>query len=375
MAVIQASSLWVDTSCSPCSNDAWHVGMVVPLMPAQHFRAGVRGMGRDRSQAVTGEYEQSRENAMTESGSSSVSGVISGQPVVDFSHLTSAADLAAVSRIESVAAVIVPESLAGAYAAIPTEGVATTVFVPESANVRVHVGSLMVGGDGLGTAEDVLVIIGMLVITSPVTGAVPRRISVVGSILAPRGSESALGKAVGGGTGTVTYYRYTEGQDIKVLTGQVKLSGAMLANPAGTPDDLLVAAGQVIVTGQVSTVGYAHVFVVGQLFAPAASREVLEPRTEAIGQTAWYRSDDPRLILDSMQLGPDFFRLLDHPVSLMVLGNLSFSPGVTAAMVHEKVADILALGDITAPAELVPVLQVLAADAAGSIRADDGSGS
>jgi hypothetical protein len=312
---------------------------------------------------------------MTESGPSGDRGVLSGQAVVDFSHLTSAEELAAVSRIEGVAAVIVPESLAAAYAAIPSEDVAATVYVPDGVNARVHVGPLMVGGDGLGAAEDVLVVVGMLVITSPVTGAVPRRVSVVGSVLAPQGSESALGPALGGGVGSVTYYRYAEGQDFKVLTGQVKLSGATLANPAGQPDDILLAAGQVVVTGPVTSVGYAQVMIAGQLVAPAASREVLEPRIQAQGQSAWYRSDDPRIIVEDTRLGADFFRLLDHPVSLVVLADLSIAPGVTESMLLEKVADIILLADLTAPGDLVPVLQVLAVDAFGTIRADDGPGS
>ena len=115
--------------------------------------------------------------------------------------------------------------------------------------------------------------------------------------------------------------------------------------------------------------------VTGQLVAPAASRDVLEPRIQAHGQSAWYRSDDPRIILEDTRLGPDFFRLLDHPVSLVVLAGLSIAPGVTEEMVLEKVADIVLLDDLTAPADLVPVLQVLAVDAFGAIRADDGQGS
>jgi hypothetical protein len=325
---------------------------------------------------VSGErWQWGGEDAMTESGVSGGRGVVSGQAVVDFSHLTSEEELAAVSRIEGVAAVIVPESLAGAYAAIPSQDVAATVYVPDGLNARVHIGPLMVGGDGLGAAEDVLVVVGMLAITSPVTGAVPRRISVVGSVLAPQGSESLLGPALGGGVGSVTYYRYAEGQDLKVLTGQVKLSGTILANPAGQPDDILLAAGQVVVTGPVTSVGYAQVMVAGQLVAPAASRDVLEPRIQAQGQSGWYRSDDPRIIVEDTCLGPDFFRLLDHPVSLVVMADLSIAPGVTETMLLEKVTDIILLGDITAPGDLVPVLQVLAADAFGTIRADDGPGS
>jgi len=42
--------------------------------------------------------------------------VISDQPVVDFSHLTSPEQLAVIREIKDVALVIVPESLAAAYA-------------------------------------------------------------------------------------------------------------------------------------------------------------------------------------------------------------------------------------------------------------------
>jgi len=301
--------------------------------------------------------------------------VISGEAVADLSHLTSPEDLAAIARIEGVATVIVPRSLAGAYARIPTSDVAATVFVPDDANIRVHTGSLTVSGDGLGAADDVLVVIGMLVITSPVTGEVPRQITVVGQVLAPRGSEAVLGRVLGGGSGSVSYYRYAEGQDFKILSGQVKLSGAMLANPAGEAGDVLIAAGQVIVTGPVTTVGYAQVILAGQLIAPQASRELLEPRIQITGQAAWYRSDDPRIILDDIRVGPDFFRLLDHQITLVLLGDMTVDAGVSEDMVREKITDIILLGDITAPPGLVPVFQVLTTEAFGDIRAADGPGS
>jgi len=301
--------------------------------------------------------------------------VVSNQPVADFSHLTEPEQLTAISRIEHVALVIVPESLAGAYAAIPSSGIAATIYVPGGANVRVHTGALVVGGDGIGGADDVLVITGMLIITSPVTGPVPKRIYVVGTVLAPRGSEAALGPALAGGTGGVNYYTPAEGQDIKVLSGQVRLSGAMLANPAGQAGDMLIAAGQVVITGEVPTVGYRQVIIAGQLAAPAASRDAVEPRTQVQGQAAWYRGDDPRVFYDDTTLGPDFFRLLDHPVSLVVLGDLTITAGVTETMMREKISGICVFGDATAPPGLVGVLQALTTDAFGAIRAGDGPGS
>jgi len=302
-------------------------------------------------------------------------GVLSHQPLVDLSHLTSPEQLAGITRIERVAVVVVPESLAEAYAAIPSTRVACTVYVPSGARVRVHTGSMTVGGDGLGAPDEVLVVIGMLVITSPVTGPLPQRISVVGSVLAPRGSESALGPVLGGGSGSVSYYRHVEGHDVKLLTGQVKVSGASLANDDGQPGDVLVVAGQVILTGSVSKVGYAQVFVAGQLVAPEASRAALEPKLQVQGQAVWYRSEEVKIITGDARLGPDYFRLLERPVSLVVLGDLTIAPGVAEEMILEKIADLVLLGDLTAPEAAVDALQVRMTDAFGDIRIADGPGS
>jgi hypothetical protein len=100
--------------------------------------------------------------------------VVKDEAILDLSHLTEPAQLDAISWIEDVAVVIVPESLAGAYATIPTVDVASTLYVPSGVNVRMQTGSLTVGGDGLGAENDVLVVIGLLLITSPVTGPVPK---------------------------------------------------------------------------------------------------------------------------------------------------------------------------------------------------------
>ena len=38
----------------------------------------------------------------------------------------------------------------------------------------------------------------------------------------------------------------------------------MLANSAGQADDMLIAAGQVVITGGVTTLGYRQVIIAGQ---------------------------------------------------------------------------------------------------------------
>jgi hypothetical protein len=297
--------------------------------------------------------------------------VVTGEAVVDLSHFTEPQQLAVFSRIEKAAVVIVPEALAAAYAAIPTAKVASTLYVPSGVNVRVQTGSMVVGGDGLGAADDVLVVIGMLIISSPVSGPLPKRLYVVGSVLAPRGSEQALGQAFAGGTGSVTYYPYADGQEVKVLSGQVRLSPAVLANPAGQPDDILVVAGQVVVTGQVTSVGYRTTIIAGQLAAPAASRDVLEPAIQVQGQAIWYDGASPRVYNGDARLGPDFLRLLDEPAALVVLGDLVIEEGVTEAALREKLAGLAVFGDVIAPAELIGAVQIVATDVLGDIKASD----
>ena len=297
--------------------------------------------------------------------------VVKDEAVLDLSHLTEPGQLDAISRIEDVAVVIVPQPLAAAYAAIPRTDVASTLYVPTGANVRMQTGSLVVGGDGLGDENDVLLVIGLLLITSPVTGPLPKQIYVVGSVLAPRGSEQALGQALAGGTGSVSYYPYAEDQHVKVLSGQVRLSPAVLANAAGRPDDILVVAGEVVVTGEITTVGYRTALIAGQLAAPAASRDVLEAAIEVQGQSTWYEGANPRVFNGSTQLGPDFLRLLDPPAALIVLGDLTVEEGVTEAALLEKLAGLTVFGDVIAPAGLIGAVQVLATDVFGAIKASE----
>ncbi|MEV7626748.1 hypothetical protein [Actinoplanes sp. NPDC089786] len=299
-------------------------------------------------------------------------GVIDAQGMLDLSHLTSPDQLAAITRISRVGVVVVPESLAGAYAAIPAEDVGSTVFLPDGVKPRVHVGPLVVGGDGIGSPDEILIVVGVLVVIGAVTGDLPQRISVVGSVFAPRGSEAALGRVLGGGVGTVSYYRHQEGIRVKTLSGQIQLSGSSLANLTGEPTDILVAAGQLIITGEIGDVGYDQILIAGQLIAPAAGQAQLEARMDAQGQVVWYRSADPRVFLEDVELGPDYFRLLDHPISIIAFGAVTISAGVTAELLREKVADVVLFDDVVAPAEVVPALQVLTTIAMGQIRVADG---
>jgi hypothetical protein len=296
-------------------------------------------------------------------------GVINDVAVLDLTSMTSAEDLADITMINDVAIVVVPESLMAAVVGIPMNDVAMVVPVPAGVQVRSHTGSLVIGGEALAgpDAENaVLLVLGTLILTSPVQRVAYRQIMVMGLVLAPHGSEAALGAGLTRVTGSVDFYPYAEGQEVKVSTGQLRASGEVLANPDGNPDDILVVAGQLLVTGPVPTLGYRRIVVAGQMLAPRDSQPVLGPAAIVKGQLAWY-AGQPRFFIGEERFGRGFFELLDEPLSLALVGRFEIDPDVPAALLREKVAEITLVGKLVAPRQLTGVLQLLTTEKVGKI--------
>jgi hypothetical protein len=305
-----------------------------------------------------------------------LAGVIEDVAMLDLTPMTSAEELAGITRISDVAMVLVPESLMAAAVGIPMDDVAMVVPVPDGVEVRTHTGSLVMGGEALADpdAENaVLLVMGTLVLTSPVPRVAYRQVIVMGLVLAPHGSESALGAGLTRVTGSVDYYPYAEGQEVKVSTGQLRASGEVLANPAGSPDDILVVAGQLIVTGPVATVGYRRVAVADQVLAPQDSQPVLGPAVIVKGQLIWY-TGQPRFFVGKERFGRSFFDLLDQPLTLALVGRFEIDPDVPAELLREKVEEITLIGTLVAPRQLIGVLQFLTTEKLGVITvAEDDS--
>jgi hypothetical protein len=296
-------------------------------------------------------------------------GEINDVAVLDLTPMTSAEDLAAITRISDVALLLVPESLMPAVTAIPMDDVAMLVPLPDGVEIRSHTGSLVVGGDALagpGVENAALIVMGALIFTGPVTKVSYRQVIVMGMVLAPQGSESALGAGLTRVSGSVDYYPYSEGQEVKVSTGQLRASGEVLANSGGGPDDILVVAGQLIVTGPVAEVGYRRVVVAGQMLAPADSQPVLGPRAIVKGQLVWY-TGQARFFVGKERFERSFFELIDQPLHLGLVGVFEIDPEVPPELLREKVAEITLVGRLTAPRRLVGVLQLLATEKVGEI--------
>jgi hypothetical protein len=297
---------------------------------------------------------------------------LKNMPTLDLTHM-SADDLSEVEHIKNIAMLLVNKSQASALARIPTRNVAKIVYIPDDAEANITTGMLEVGGDSFDKPQNqnkVLVITGALVVTSPVSQSKYREIHVTGGILAPSGSEDALGAAITSMSGAILYYRYVEGQQIKSLSGTSRISGETLANGSGTADDILVAAGQLIVTGEVTTLGFAQLIVSGQCIAPRNAEPVLGPALTVAGQALWYAGTNPRMFSGGESFGPDFFQYIEEPMSMVLLGNHTIEPGVDAALLKEKVAEISLFGTLRAPRELHGLLQFLAVENQGRIVDD-----
>jgi hypothetical protein len=296
-------------------------------------------------------------------------GEIEDVAVLDLTPMTSPEELAGITRISDVAVLLVPESLLPAVVGIPMDDVAMVIPVPEGVEVRKHTGSLVMGGEALASedaGDAALIVVGTLVLTSPVRRVAYRQVIVLGLVLAPHGSEAALGGGLTRVTGSVDYYPHVEGQEVRVSTGQLRAGGEVLANAAGNPGDVLVVAGQLIVTGPVTTVGYRRIVVAGQLLAPRESQPLLGPVAIVKGQLVWY-SGQPRFFVGKERFGRSFFELVDEPLTLALVGRFEIDPEVPAQLLREKVAEITLVGKLVAPRALAGVLQLLTTEKVGEI--------
>jgi hypothetical protein len=293
--------------------------------------------------------------------------------LLDLTGATSAEALDNVTRISNVATILVPEGLLGKLLAIPMEKVAATVPIPDGKRVKVLSGQIALSGEALGEgdANDVLVIAGQLVITSPVQQAVQQQVIAMGQLVAPQGSESGLGASLRRMSGQVLYYPYTPGANVKMRTGGARLTAAELANPSGQPNDVLISIGTLVITGAAEVVGFQHLVALGAVIAPREAESALAGRVTSLGPGVLYYSAPPRVFDGKETFYGGFFELLDEPITLVLDGKFTFADDVTPELLKQKVREIIFDGKLYAPRSLVGVLQVLATQRDGRIISTD----
>jgi hypothetical protein len=121
------------------------------------------------------------------------SGGISNVGIVDLTGMKSTEELAGIGSISRVGVVLVPESLMSGLLAVPMEKVGATV--PTGEKVKLVAGQMKTTGEALadpGREEDVLVVAGQLLVTTPVERVGYSEMIIAGQVYAPEGSEGAL---------------------------------------------------------------------------------------------------------------------------------------------------------------------------------------
>jgi hypothetical protein len=295
--------------------------------------------------------------------------------LLDLTGANSATALDGVTRISHVSTILVPESLLPRLSSIPMEHVATTVPVRDGQRTRVMAGQILLSGEALaspdeGQRDDMLVIAGQLILTSPLKKVGYADLVVLGQVIAPTGSETAFGAGLTRLSGQVVYYPYVEGASVRTLTSNV-ISGEALANSGGQPTDILLATGQLVVTSPLQRLGYQQVVAIGHLVAPSATSGELLPRLISVGGQVVTSSGPVRAFEGKDHFSAGLFELFDEPITLVLDGSFSFDDDVAPELLRRSVSAIVLDGKIAAPRRLVPMLQLLCVARDGKIESFD----
>lgn len=212
------------------------------------------------------------------------------------------------------------------------------------------------------------------------TGAKPEDLADVtsinnnGLIIAPESLSSALSRIPQHNNGCICLVPHTTGK-VVFLSGNVSLGGEYFANSNGTPEDILVIAGQVVVTSAVAKIGFQDIVVAGELILPKGSEVVLgSTLSRMLGEVLYYsNTSNVRLFIGNDTFSNSFFDFIDDKMTMVLVGSFEMDNDVQIESIRSKVSEIILKGDLTASKSIVPLLQYLATSKKGNIntRKDD----
>lgn len=213
--------------------------------------------------------------------------VIRNQGLLDLTGATEPGDLEHIDGLENIGLILVPEPLVPALTRIRMEGVGATVPVPVGGRVRTYTGQVKLAGDtfaGDQLADDIIVLAGQVVFTSPVTRINARGVIVAGQVLVPKASAAVLATAITRCAGQVV--PYPDGARPRIAVGRDEFAHGFfdfLPEPV-----VLILVGSFDVADDVTVDDLrdklAGLVVVGTMTCSASLRPALQARCdECIG--------------------------------------------------------------------------------------------
>ncbi|MEM0914511.1 MAG: M56 family metallopeptidase [Planctomycetota bacterium] len=157
---------------------------------------------------------------------------------------------------------------------------------------------------------------------------------------------------------------------VTTMTGQLKL-GPEAFQGNDEKSDILLVVGQVIIEGDIDSVSYDEMFVVGQAVISEASYSMLAPHITNVTGQLIVVPGTPRVIFTQESIGAEFLELIDTPESLVVLGRLNIEDDVTSEQLRKKIASLHVFGMVSVPARLEATAQFLTKDKFGQISVRD----
>ena len=299
--------------------------------------------------------------------------VIENMGMLDLRSAKDIEGLRNVTAIRNVGAIIIPEELAGILAGIPMENVGSVIPIPQGTNVSLQMGQIRLTGEALaaGPEDTILVLVGQIFVTSQVEKVGYKEIRLTGQLIAPRGSETALGAKMTQMTGQTMYYPWTgPSQDLRVLLGDESISREfleLLEHPT-----VLVAVGDITfkedITPDLLKTKVPAMMSVGDVWAPKPLLPLVQAlAVEKVGSITGY-PPGARFYKGKDTLNKEYFEYLPEPIAMAISGKVTLTEDVTVELIRSKVREIVLRGRLVAPKALLPLLRALMSEKTGKLQ-------
>lgn len=169
-------------------------------------------------------------------------GKISDVGMLDLRYAKTPEDLAGITSISDVGAILIPEHLTGALARIGISDVGGVVAVPQDCKVSCMTGQVQLSAASLaaGDPDTILLIVGQVFILGEITSVGYKEVRAFGQIFAPRAGQDIFAAKLTQMTGQVIYVP----SEPRIFMGDESIGGEYL--------DLLPEPTTVVVLGSLT---------------------------------------------------------------------------------------------------------------------------